>query len=74
MNNNFVSLNEDELAGVSGGANEACFVYNFKKGDYLPVIAQRYHIPLSELKNLNKSLDLDGEIPENTPILIPYNT
>ena len=47
-------LTDEELAQASGGAYPGpCFVYVIKKGDSLPVIAQRYGTTVKILCELN---------------------
>lgn len=73
MNSELVMIDEEKLARVNGGVYQgACFVYVIKKGDALPVIAERYGTTVKLLCELN-NIKNPNLIYAGNKLLIPYN-
>ena len=65
-------LTDEEIVQVSGGTYlGSCFVYVIKKGDSLPVIAQRYGTTVKTLCELN-NIKNPNLIYAGNKLLIPY--
>ena len=72
LNKKLHELTEEELEQVTGGVYQGpCFVYVIKKGDCLPVIAQRYGTTVKTLCELNNNKN-PNLLYVGNKLLIPY--
>ena len=66
-----ISLTDDELAGVSGGAGAEKYIqYKIVRGDTLAHLARVYHTTVDELVRINHIKD-KNKIYAGDTILIP---
>ncbi len=64
-------LNDNELAGVSGGTSMLAFQYLVKQNDTPESIAAHFHTTAEAISRLN-GIDIVNVLKPNEIILIPY--